>query len=1052
MLYDPSSQLDKIHNTWYLSLEHNERTAHNHRVVARSNECPRIVPLQASIQCASSFKCHSCAHIVRQSSFRSVLRRLRALSRTTRRNRGQNTGRDASYASLKLRLVQERRRGKAARRKLLLASRRRTLSQISRSSTTDALQHNWSRSDMPAVVKRLRNLREEGDFVGCETAVAFVEDVLLRLDGKIRGLQYNPATTQLAALMRSTGGCKLYSLISENLSICHERSVRDKISKNADFLPGVNEYNIIQLVKFYSAVKAKCGITGKIAYFLASDETACDARPGWHPGTDTLVMFCGKKCVNACDTVAACRKRNECPIVHQCQWQGFSQEPIGGGRPGHDNLTKQFKQGKQTTHARVVMVNPLHTKLPPMPIVFMGTCNAFTCEGYIQPQRKCIEKWCRTHLDPVLGHCVGWSSDGDSRRRKAALFSSVRPGDVGNPNRLRLNEDDFTHSAALTVNSDGDSTVAHIQDQDFVHNGKKLINVLCHNRVLYMGPNHIVTMNNIRFLINNCNLPPLRHGIKQSDVNRVGYSAMDWPSAERLISRKALKCLQDQSPLNPTFAPMHRYLLLCRRYVLMFQSRVVSWCTRVTYAAYVVTYLRLWRQWISNTDGYTLSLNFITHECFTDVKLSCHAFVLVLLTYQKLGLDGTPAMHRMGTDCCEDLFSSLGSWVMNKRIYTVLDGLYTLKTQLFVKGLQVESNFKSVVKNKRLRSYEWEDEEKIPNQPAFKDLPLPSVDNITSAWRKGRRDAYTHATEDELKPPRPLPDWWKNPWKYDRDHVDVDAMIDDDDLEGYAPSDPDTDCDDDDDDDNIDDDDEGDDADNPNGEHAASDQPQLSEVAQMALMSAQACRQSPSESKVVNTVFDPDLDANVHKLTVIASLYNGKKLSNDRGIRVRDNNAKDKVDAASDWNNKWCIGLYDDVGIRFENDNGDYECYFGRIIRIRRKRNRGWIDYVKPVDIGSDRTNLPELTIICYYYRQKPKKRKRHTSTSVVPSRCLEYTYDLADPQIVHIECVICPVTFTHNTDTNTFTLDQQHYDLCMQSLSGQEDFHSAWAAVVASD
>ena len=1032
-------------------MEHDSSLGKGHQSVLRSNRCLRFVPIHESIQTGPTHKCNLCVAITKQASFRAAMHRL-CKNGTTKKNNSDRNRSQLNYTTMKQRLQLERRRSKATRRKLQLLKHKHMLTTMQRPTKKGVLIENANRKDMPAIVKRLRTLRESGDFTGCNTAVAFAEDLLLRLNGRRQGLTYNNETTQIAALIRSTGGCKLYSLISDNLSICHERSVRGKISTSATFLPGVQEQNIVNLVQFYKNAKKKYNVTSDVAYFLASDETACDSRPGWDPLTDTFVMFCGKQCLNKCPTVAQCRKRGTCPEVHQCNWKGFSREPLGSSSEGYTRLKTQFEEDKLTTHARVVMVNPLHSNLPPMPILFMGTCNAFTCDLYIEPQRALLEKWCRSHLDPVLGHCVGWSSDGDSRRRKAAIRASLSPYD--GPSQLRLPVEDFTHVALLTTHG-AITSITNIQDQDFVHNGKKLINVLCHqSRQMHMGPDSLVHMNQLIFLVSNCGLTTLQHGIKLTDLHRVGYDAMDWPSAERLISPRALSCLRAQIPFNPTFEPMHRYLTLCRRYILLFQSCVVPWTTRISYAAYVVTYLRLWRLWIMNTNGYTLKDNFITRECFTDVKLSCHAFVLVLLTYDKLNIAKPPDMRRMGTDCCEDLFSSLGSWVMNKRIYTILDGLYTLKTQLYVKGLQVQSGFKTNSKNKRLRS-SWVDE-KVSDPPV--DLSkMPSLDDMVSAWKKGKKEAYTHATTDKMKPKSPFPDWWKRPWRHDGDAVNVNSMRNDDDFEQPPASDTDEDVPGNDDDASSDDDDDDDDAQQLAD---ASDSSSLSTIAtsQLALMSNQA---SPiAATQISSTVFVPELQAKVHKLTVIASLFNGKKLSNDRGIRVQQSNQEARPVTTVDWDNKWSIGLYDDVAIRFALDDGSFACYFGRIIRIRCKRSRargtGWVDYTRPIDIGNDRTKLPNLFVVCYYYQpyepnptDKQRKRKQpSTSTNSPPV----YTYNLADPQSVHIDCVICPVTFTFDSSANTYSIDKKHYQLCMQSLAGEEFFDNAWANIVSEE
>ena len=113
----------------------------------------------------------------------------------------------------------------------------------------------------------------------------------------------------------------------------------------------------------------------------------------------------------------------------------------------------------------------------------------------------------------------------------------------------------------------------------------------------------------------------------------------------------------------------------------MFASKQDTLSIRVKSAGYVITFLRLWRQWVKNTTGLTLQKHFITREAFQDIALSCHAFVLMLMFHRDKAPDHPATPWKMGSNCVEDLFASLGGMVMHKRVYTIMEATQTVSTQ-----------------------------------------------------------------------------------------------------------------------------------------------------------------------------------------------------------------------------------------------------------------------------------------------------------------------------------------------------------------------------------
>jgi hypothetical protein len=131
-----------------------------------------------------------------------------------------------------------------------------------------------------------------------------------------------------------------------------------------------------------------------------------------------------------------------------------------------------------------------------------------------------------------------------------------------------------------------------------------------------------------------------------------------------------------------------RFLRIVRTFVSIFADDSMPYLESVRRAGLVTTYLRLWRGWVVNTPGQTLLTNFITREGMQDAILACHMVVFLI----KLGRDYLPdtnvAFDWLGTDVCEDFFSSLGSFSVNKRTYSVLEAIETACSKIRLQELE----------------------------------------------------------------------------------------------------------------------------------------------------------------------------------------------------------------------------------------------------------------------------------------------------------------------------------------------------------------------------
>ena len=93
---------------------------------------------------------------------------------------------------------------------------------------------------------------------------------------------------------------------------------------------------------------------------------------------------------------------------------------VGDSELGYNKMVESFKLDKVGGFARVIVVNPLHEKLPRLVLVACCTCGFFNSQWVRQQWDQIDNLWmqhCYSSVGPIIGH----ASDGDSRRRQLML-------------------------------------------------------------------------------------------------------------------------------------------------------------------------------------------------------------------------------------------------------------------------------------------------------------------------------------------------------------------------------------------------------------------------------------------------------------------------------------------------------------------------------------------------------------------------------------------------------------------------------------------------------
>jgi hypothetical protein len=221
------------------------------------------------------------------------------------------------------------------------------------------------------------------------------------------------------------------------------------------------------------------------------------------------------------------------------------------------------------------------------------------------------------------------------------------------------------------------SEVSGLHNQDFIHNGKKLINPLDSTvKTLQLGRDNCY-LEHLRMVYNRFTYD--QHGLKQEDIKFT--DKQNWASAQRICQVKERKYLQ-QLKLAPdvhqekTLAN-EMYLEICRDYIDIFLSVSLDLKSRIVLASKIFFFFCLWKLWFKNGDhgvlGYSKPLvlqeAFVSQQCFVDIQMSCH-FVLLLIRFFRNKYSSLPMpLHLISSDACKISFSKIGGTMRRECAY-----------------------------------------------------------------------------------------------------------------------------------------------------------------------------------------------------------------------------------------------------------------------------------------------------------------------------------------------------------------------------------------------
>ncbi|KAL3678263.1 hypothetical protein R1sor_021219 [Riccia sorocarpa] len=533
----------------------------------------------------------------------------------------------------------------------------------------------------------------------------------------------------------------------------HDLHVTRVRSKFVPFLLGVQKQNFKEVARILGACKAQHGITGDVQVMLAEDETRIKPRVRWESRRDSLIGFCGEK------------DPHTCSLGTELQ--------VGSGEQGYNRIVESFQRNVIGAYARVIIVNPLHEKLPRLVICATVTCNSFTAAWVRDHWDMMKTEWdesCRATVGPIVGH----ASDGDSRRRKLIIADYLSPSSE----RWRLDWEGWSLSAMFCSSGD----VYGLGDQDPIHNGKKMVNPLDRStHPLVLGEHH-ACLEHVHLVYKLYSHDV--HGLNLDDVIR--RDRQNWAGPQRLCSRAVQNCLKllEDRPDEQRERTLgtRLYLEIVGDYIDIFFSVKLDLFSRIVLCSKVSFFFRLWRLWLlrgnHEVSGSTQSLsekNMVSHECWLDVQMSCHMVVLLCRMFRDQYPGYEVPLHLLGSDCCEHFFSRVGGMAGYERNYDFGDLMSCASGLNRIAWMEYgEENIqvgKSHVKQRTIwgKLHPLHPGEAEPNLADFDGLK--SDREMVDALLKGFKEAQNVLTQLNMAPHTGVRDqaWWKTPWKVETD-------------------------------------------------------------------------------------------------------------------------------------------------------------------------------------------------------------------------------------------------------------------------------------------
>lgn len=332
-------------------------------------------------------------------------------------------------------------------------------------------------------------------------------------------------------------------------------------------------------------------------------------------------------------------------------------------------IEEHIKNNVPASLAYVIMAQPLADKAPSFCFCIYGTDNKFKSEDVLARWKRIREETSKSGIE-----IMGVSSDGDSRLLKCMRFVSKLPENNLERPWFQCN----TEPLLVCV-------------QDTVHIGTKFRSKLLKSSNILVVGNKIITVSHLKIVLDR--FPKDTHGLTNSDIEP--KDKMNFKAVQKICDPRVLTILKDVPESEGTV----QYLVLLQRALDSFNSKSLSPTERLYNIWYVVFFLRLWRDWLSDHEMYSVEDNFITYNTYTCVELNAHALITIIERLRDTGNEQYFLPWLFSSQTCESFFratrsmTSTFSTIVNFSLLDILNRVKRIQFQTdVVKRCSDDSN------------------------------------------------------------------------------------------------------------------------------------------------------------------------------------------------------------------------------------------------------------------------------------------------------------------------------------------------------------------------
>eukprot|EP00112_Aurelia_sp_Birch-Aquarium-sp1_P019908 Seg5017.2 transcript_id=Seg5017.2/GoldUCD/mRNA.D3Y31 product="hypothetical protein" protein_id=Seg5017.2/GoldUCD/D3Y31 len=294
-------------------------------------------------------------------------------------------------------------------------------------------------------------------------------------------------------------------------------------------------------------------------------------------------------------------------------------------------------------------------------------------------------------------------------------------------------------------------------------------------------------------------------------------------------------------------------------------------------------------------------------------------------------------LQKLGTDCCEEYFSSNGSFVINKHNYTIMDMFKNLSNMNYLQRLFADDEGPENPKKHRKGENIWHKGHKVDKDRKPDLNQYPTNDDMVRAWEEGIRMSQQELISCGVGPANTDENDRQNAWFYSPHTIDKKAEKEINDLMHEEETEV-----------------ENEDSDPSDLSHHE-DSISMDNFSELGLHFRSLADQLEEDTGDQTSQADPvKLTVNVpgvgevHKSTLVGMLNNNPtNISTDRLKRVKSRVAL-SVSENIDGNE---IALFDDAAFYIKNKGNKATFILGKIIRIR-NCTKSKVEYKQPVSLN----------------------------------------------------------------------------------------------------